>query len=83
MDAIHNERFPCGAIKPRTTIVDFRDSNKDHPTDGHLGNKIISLIIAKLIQSSSHADVMRYLDEAASFRDISHVSNRHLSLLEG
>ena len=79
MDAINDERLPRGAIKPSTAIMDFCDAKKDHPTDRHLRDEIVPLVITQLIQSSSHTDVVCHLDIAAGFRDIGYVSNRHLS----
>ena len=63
--------------------MDFGNTNQDHSSDGHLRDEIVSLIVAQLIQTSSHADIVSHLDEATGSRDVGHVPNRHLSLLEG
>jgi len=83
MDAVHDERLPGGAIEPRTVVVGFGYTHQDHSSDGHLRDEIVSLIVAQLIQTSSHADVVSHLDEATGFGDVGNVPNRHLSLLEG
>ena len=83
MHAVDDERLPQRAIEASVACCGFGDARKDYSTNGHLCNEIVVLLIAELVETSSHGDVMGDLNEASSFRNVCDVANGQITLLKG